>query len=566
MTTLLSKLVLSILFLLSIILYAQKGGKEAYEDLRKHYRDLKKNDTSALKYVEQFISASKNVKDNKALVQAYKDAVMFTESPVLKLKYADSTIYAATKSQDPDLLTSAYLGKGIVYYFNFKKYKLALDEYLKANQYAKNSKDQYLKHKVIYHLGVVKGFLGYYEDAEQHFNDCISYFEKEIQKAEHPNQIYNAKKGYFNSLHQLISVMAYQGNYSKMDSLLIIGLKYNLNASDFPLEVAYFQKCKGILEFYKSQYHNSIIHLKDSEIAISKSQDFAWASVVYFYLGKNYLKLDQKEKAIMEFQKVDSIFNQYQFILPELRANFEFLINYSRDQNDLESRLYYTNQLLRADSIITKDFSYLSTKMHKEYDTVKLREEKEKLERKNIQKLFLSGLLMVILLVFIKLLYGHIKKEKQITHQYQDLQSKLKKEEVVIVNKNLAVRKIDLNDEKYIEISEKLEKFEKKQEFNLQSLTLVKLAKMLGTNTNYLSIFINENKGVNFNTYLKQLRINYITKMINENSRYQNLTVDALAEECGIASRQNFSDAFFEINGIRPKDYIRKRKEESDRK
>jgi AraC-like DNA-binding protein len=47
-----------------------------------------------------------------------------------------------------------------------------------------------------------------------------------------------------------------------------------------------------------------------------------------------------------------------------------------------------------------------------------------------------------------------------------------------------------------------------------------------------------------------------------EKNIYLNYTIDTLAKECGIASRQNFSDLFYEINGIRPTDFIRKRKKE----
>ena len=36
--------------------------------------------------------------------------------------------------------------------------------------------------------------------------------------------------------------------------------------------------------------------------------------------------------------------------------------------------------------------------------------------------------------------------------------------------------------------------------------------------------------------------------------------MESLSEECGIASRQNFSDLFFSINGIRPIDFINRRK------
>ncbi|WP_449399366.1 helix-turn-helix domain-containing protein [Chryseobacterium wanjuense] len=88
----------------------------------------------------------------------------------------------------------------------------------------------------------------------------------------------------------------------------------------------------------------------------------------------------------------------------------------------------------------------------------------------------------------------------------------------------------------------------------------------MGTNSNYLSQVINEYKEVNFNKYLSELRIHYITNLLFENREYLKYGIETLAKECGIASRQNFSDLFYEINGIRPTDFIRKRKQELDNK
>lgn len=65
---------------------------------------------------------------------------------------------------------------------------------------------------------------------------------------------------------------------------------------------------------------------------------------------------------------------------------------------------------------------------------------------------------------------------------------------------------------------------------------------------------------MNFSRYLGILRINYITQLMYENEKYLNYTIQGLSDECGIASRQNFSDLFQEINGLRPTEFIKKRK------
>lgn len=98
--------------------------------------------------------------------------------------------------------------------------------------------------------------------------------------------------------------------------------------------------------------------------------------------------------------------------------------------------------------------------------------------------------------------------------------------------------------------------------FKENGLTLPQLAENFGTNTTYLSQYINDVKGMNFNKYLSTLRINYITERMFNDPKVLGYSVQGLADECGISSRQNFSNLFLEINGIRPIDFIRQRKKE----
>jgi tetratricopeptide (TPR) repeat protein len=129
---------------------------------------------------------------------------------------------------------------------------------------------------------------------------------------------------------------------------------------------------------------------------LKKANDFSWVSVNYFYQGKSLMALGKMPLAIPKFEKVDSIFNKNQFILPKLRNNYEILISYYKKQKNAEKQLYYMNQLLKSDSIIGKDFIYLSTKIHKDYDTKALYEEK-KTRKRDVQ----SKCLIVFLVSFL---------------------------------------------------------------------------------------------------------------------------------------------------------------------
>ncbi|WP_379964223.1 helix-turn-helix domain-containing protein [Epilithonimonas sp. UC225_85] len=555
-----------IVFLFYGIFSSQQKKFSDYYNLKKNYENYPENDTRAFQYLNQYIFLAKEKKNYSQLVQAYEDAVFYSNSANEKLKYADSTITAALMSKNNDLISDAYLGKGIIYYFNYKKYKPALEEYLKAHQYSENSNDEYLKNEILYHLGIVKSYLGYYDSALEHFQKANDYFYKKSQENAHPNIIFNNKKGYYNSLHRIIVCQRNLNHYKSVDSLINLGLSQTQNSTDYQQEYGYFLKEKGIEELRKKQFAIALNNLQKSLKPIAQIKDFAWATVDYYYIGKSYLALDNSPKAIIYFQKVDSIFQKHNFILPELRENYELLINhYKKEKND-PKELYYTKQLLKADRIISNDFSYLSSTIHKEYDTKTLQEEKERLERKTSWGVWIIIGLIFFAAALIFVIFIKYRNEKRIKINYRILENRILNNSYIPQQKfDLKLKdddKSSLNQELIDTILAKLKNFEEKSGFIEQGLTLNKLAHKLHTNSNYLSQIINEYKGVNFNRYLSELRINYITNKLYNDKVYLSYKIETLAEKCGIASRTNFSNLFREINGIRPTDFIKKRQKD----
>lgn len=106
-----------------------------------------------------------------------------------------------------------------------------------------------------------------------------------------------------------------------------------------------------------------------------------------------------------------------------------------------------------------------------------------------------------------------------------------------------------------------LEKFEVSKRYLNKDMSLGMLASQLNTNTKYLSEIINRHKEKNFNSFINELRINYITEKIKSDSAYLNYKVSYLAEECGFASHSTFTTVFKSVVGVSPItfiDFIRK--------
>ncbi len=540
-----------------------RGQYSEFYQIRKRYEDRKENDTSALPLVQFSIEKAKREKNYQELYNGYKFAAYFSQSKKSKLNYADSAIEAAFLSKDEALISKAYMGKGIVYYYSFKKYKHALDQFLKAYEYSKKTKDQYQKNKLQYHIGVVKSYIGFYGDALDNLYPSKNYFYNEsLKKDIHPNILFGFKRGYYNSLHQILVCYRNLRDYKRIDSLLALAVKDQNLKDNFTLEYGYFLKEKGINEFHKADFISSITSLNQSLIPIKKAKDFAWESVCYAYLGKSFLRLNNEKKAIEYFTKIDSIFQKEEFMIPEVRDCYEFLIQYYKSKGEAKNQLYYTGQLVKADNILNREFPYLSSKIFKDYDTRKLnemhQEEKETFQK---EKILLAG--GSILLFFI-LLYRYWK-ERNLQKNYRLLEER-------ILNINIKVEKrhdkgnssycCGIEKEKLDDLLNKLDDFEKKNKFLESGITLNKLASKFHTNSTYLSQVINEYKGSNFKKYLGELRIEYITQKLYNDKKYLSYTIEGLAEECGIASRPNFSNLFQEYNGIRPRDFIKKRMED----
>ncbi|WP_157967937.1 helix-turn-helix domain-containing protein [Chryseobacterium elymi] len=549
-------------------LFAQKTEKFSdYYILRRNYEGLPENDSSAKPFVEKYIAKAKKEKNYERLVRGYLDAILFSPSPNDKLKFADSTIWASKMTRDQGMISSAYLEKGVVYYFQFKKYQLALDEFLRAYEYSVDGNDIFYRNRLLYFIGIVKSYIGYYGDALEHFKKTSAFFQAESKKKMHPNLLYANIRGYLNSVHQMAVCYRNLKDYKTADSLVSIGLSETSGSKEYLQEYGYFLKERGIAEFRKKEYKNAISSLRSSIGSISAVNDFAWITVCYSFIGKSYLASGNNPAAVLYFQKVDSVFQKHNFVLPEVRDNYELLINHYKDENNIQQELFYTRQLLKVDASLSLDFRHLFSKLYKEYDTKRLTQEMKRLEKESSRaswiniSIFISAGIIIILTAL-----KYRKREYHIQKNYKALeQIILAKEEYIsshIPTKQKEYDRQDLNESLKDGILYKLTQFERKQEFLEEGLTIAKLATKFDTNVKYLSQIINDHKGMNFSKYLIALRIGYITEKLYKDRKFLTYKITTLAEKCGIASRSNFSKLFQEINGIRPTDFIKNRQKD----
>ena len=115
----------------------------------------------------------------------------------------------------------------------------------------------------------------------------------------------------------------------------------------------------------------------------------------------------------------------------------------------------------------------------------------------------------------------------------------------------------NLKDSEIERILTALSKFEAKQGYLSTNCTLATTAKKLKTNTSYLSKVINSEYQKTFNTYITELRINYVVQRLKDDEVFRKYTILAIANEVGYKSKESFNKAFKASTGILPSYFIK---------
>lgn len=356
---------------------------------------------------------------------------------------------------------------------------------------------------------------------------------------------------------------------NKLDSANILiyrGLKTFKNKDAY----RYYQYLglSGYYNLKRRKYHNAINDLLQCKKYFLANDDTREKNYVLLYLGKSYIGLNEKKNAVKNFTQIDSIVQKTNYIVPEFREAYIYLIDYYKAEKDNEKQLYYIERFLKMDQILDSQFKYVSRELPRRYDTPKLIQEKEYItnELKHKKVIFYAsfGTLSLILSLFIFLYYKSKKAEKQYRKIAQNL--------IQSVNENKTRREseatkevapVDFKEQVIVEdktnktISEdiaqtilaELEKFENREQFLNKGITLGNLAKKIKTNSKYLSEIINTYKGRNFASYLNDLRINHAIKRLAEDKKFRSYKISSIADELGYNTEQSFTMAFKKRTG-----------------
>lgn len=507
--------------------------------------------------IHNYLKKAKKSKRKELIGRAYYLLSIKNIEIENKLHYIDSAIfYTKDLKEDVEFPMKGYFFKGVFLDVK-KKYQKAIDNYLLAESFAKRDVNTTYQHHIKFNIGVLKRRIGNHQEALELFKECLTFKEDK--------QEINTVR-YTQILFQLSTIYYETGQLDECTAINKKGIQLALANNQQNLYY-YFVVNEGINLNIKGVHKAAIDSIKKGSLHLRKPDQV----ISNFYLAKSYDALGEKEKALYHFKKIDTVFNETQNLFLPLRESYQYLIRSAKEKKDKELQLYYTNQLLKVDSVIHVDYKYLSNTIVKKYEIPELLTTRDELiaDLKTDKKLILLVSILLVLIALSGLIY-YYQQKKVYKKRYEVIiresnTTSIIEEEITVKDVQMQPIAIDIDAYAVQEILQQLELFEQEKQYLTNQISLKDVAKIVNTNSKYLSKIINSYKGKNFATYINDLRVDYLIEQMQHNSIYQKYTIRAIAKEGGFSSSEGFLRAFRKKTGLKPSYFVKKVREDQQK-
>ncbi len=569
-----------IVFLLIIFghtfLYSQNASKkvidsltqETYESLEGNFLQFESDTLKAIPYAKAFLIKAKQDNDVIKKADGYYMIAKVSEYKEALL-YADSIITITKDKESFDYPAKAHLFKanilGAQSYFQESMNQLA-----KANTYANANENTEQQYQIKYFIALLKGNLEENEESLEILKDVVSYYESKYVE----NQSIKNKNDYIKSLYAYGNAFNIIEDYDSAQKVNDKAIRLTLKSKDSILYDRLLLS-SAIVHYERKEYNASLDSIKKiQEVTKTKKSSLGTSIRTEFYLGQIYFDQQKFDLALPHLKKVDSAVFKKNYFFPDIRHNYELLIEYYKKRKNTEKRLFYIDKLLKVDSILDDDVKYLSRNINEEYSKPNLILEKqqiiESLQKKNITKIIV---IVVFLILIVIIILRNNKKQKVYQQRFQELLEKNKatettfseeketKDAVEKETKEIGISEIIVND-----ILKNLKKFEENKDYLQSNISVSSLSKRFKTNSKYFSKVINAHKNKSFSNYVNELRINYVVEELKTNTKFRKYTIRAIANEIGFNTTEAFSKSFYKTTGIYPSFFMKQlEKQESSK-
>lgn len=496
------------------------------------YRQLKQAEKHALSLKFEGISLAYSGNNAKA-IQSYKQALDYY------LSINDSASVASLRGN---------LGMS---YRNLSDYQLAIDQLLLALQFFEHNGDQPAQANTYNHLGNVFRDWKNLQKAQVYYQKAydlsIQLGNASLQSSAANNlAIVSRESGDFaKAIHyyeESLKLKEKSGNLRGIaSSYLGLGITYK-SLKDFQKALEYYQRA---LDIYRNTGE------KNSEAAALGN------------MGLLYLSMEKPGEALKKLEESNQIATATNYL--ELQKNnilgiseaWEMLGNHRKSLEAFKIHQQLKDSIFTAEKhrqIQELEVQFESEKKQKEIELLAVENQLKEAENASKDSLlriliiFISLLTISIVLVLVQV-FEKNKAFKLLVKKNSELS-------FLLSGAKPSARKLALPDEKMDELLSRLEEFlrlEKpwlKADFQLQDC-----AKVLETNTKYLSQAINDSYNQGFSSLLNELRVKEACIILNSEVS-KSYTIEAIAHQVGFNSKSAFNAAFKRFTGVTPSYYI----------
>ncbi len=524
--------------------------KLSYQELRDiYYPFIDKKDTiNATLYINAHIKKAKLEKNIKEQASGYFN-ISANSNIDIGLRYSDSIIQLTKNKKENKYLSYGYFKKGSIQ-FNIGNYKDALDNFSIALSWTDTAHVKQI-------WDIKSGISALKHRAGQH-REAFK-ISQNILKSIRSQQDYKSKfyEDYSSTLFSLSLDYLYLDKVREAEKYINIAIYESVNIGD---SVNYYQYYSTLGEIkYRSGNYPKAIEIFSE--CIPKIEDYSLANA-YTFRGKSYWDLGDKEKAILDYEKADSILWTLQDYSPEILEVYTTLNKHYGAEGNYQKQLTYINKLIHVDSILDADALYLSKEIKDQYDIPLLIAERQEiidtLENKNAN--YSKWLYGLVIALGTSLVFGiyYYRKRLGYKKKFDALIKEQHAEKQESKHKITKATDLNIDPEVVAAILEKLSQFEEEQRYLKSNLSLQNLSKLLDTNSNYLSKIINASRQKNFSSYISDLRIVYVLEELKTNTNLRKYTIKAIATEVGFGNPESFTKAFKAKTGIYPSYYIKR--------
>lgn len=508
---------------------------------------------------KDYIKLAKAEGNSKELLNAY-DFASGTATDSSGLKYGDSILNLAIKLHDQVAIGSSYftISHGSIMIYDYKR---AVEFSIISYDYFRNQNSDELARKSLFTVGKLRSLIGEDKEAKKLLKNQYLYFKK-YQTTN------DGKLWYISFLTTLILTNAKLKEHKENEALIKEAYNFynknrDLNTYKFHI---YFSDAYN--DFSTGKYSSAIIKINNA-LDIMHKINYMVPENLSFILAQCYWKSGQTEKAFPIFKQIRDNYLKNRKTSLSFRPAFDFLTEYYKKNGTTEQQLASMNDLLEFDKYERDVHKYVQTKLKEFDEKYKIEEEESNvLETQTLSDIMSYAIiclssLAIIYYVFKKIKSNKILEQNDISNT-QDF-SEEKPDEENQRPKTIEVFAQDeidyslyrpINKLTVDQILASMKNFESSFGFLEQDLKLTTLAQKMNTNEKYLSKVIKIYKGKTFNSYLTDLRFEYLDEKLITDSQFRNQKIKDISSKLGFGSPEFFATAFKDKYGKSPKEFF----------